>query len=437
MTIETALSHLPDLTGQTVVVATSGGVDSMSLLHALAHLRSRDFTVVVAHFDHQLRPQSQAEQQAVQRVATGYGFAFVGDCWQAGPTITTNVEAAARTARYRFLVAAAKQVNAQVVMTAHHGDDQVETLLMQWLRSGQALKMQGMQAARPLEGLTLLRPLLSVEKVELYAYAKQHQLWYAEDATNCQDDASRNWLRHHVVPRLKQQSPQLVAHTNRLAQEVQGLAALAMAQAKFLLDQARLDAWRIDWRQLGNQPAAVQQVLLNQALAEAGAQLNQRQNQALLFHLNLGQGSQAFSAYPHPVWSCYGQLWLRMPKQLSLTTPVLLSTDGQWQSVGPLRVGRFDHVPDGISDWASVSASATVVLRHPQPGDWLLIAGGHRQLLRRWFINTKVPQPLRANWLVAASGSQILWLSQNPRPELFHRPRTDTMCAVLAFDSDD
>ncbi len=187
-----------------VIVAVSGGADSLCLLHLL-HLscgvgkRYPGVNLHVAHLNHQLRGAA-SEQDAVVIEA-------LARSWQLPVTIGASdvsalaraeqlsLEEAARIARYRFLRAVAM---GQPIAVAHHKDDQVETLLLHWLRGGGLASMSGLQPRQQ----DIIRPLLAVTHADTLAYCEQHQLTPLEDASNNDPRFLRNRVRHELLPLL-------------------------------------------------------------------------------------------------------------------------------------------------------------------------------------------------------------------------------------------
>lgn len=174
------------------VLAVSGGVDSVSLLHALKDRPGVE--LVVAHFDHGIRQDSRADREFVQELARSYGLPFV---YEEGKLGSAASEATARAARYDFLRRVLKEKGARAIVTAHHRDDVLETAIINMLRgSGR----KGLTALASREGLE--RPLLDVPKSEVLAYARRHGLEWREDPTNQGTDYLRNYVRHQLLPRL-------------------------------------------------------------------------------------------------------------------------------------------------------------------------------------------------------------------------------------------
>ncbi|WP_179396122.1 tRNA lysidine(34) synthetase TilS [Lacticaseibacillus absianus] len=429
---ETLMAPFQLEAGTSVVLAVSGGVDSMVLLHLLAPMHPRRLQLTVAQFDHQLRPSSAAEQQLVVAQARALGVPVVTGTWPRSAHPVSGLEAAARAARYAFLTATAAAVHAPVIALAHHADDQLETLLFRLARSGSVRAMQGIRPTRPAGAVTLIRPLLQVSKATLRAYADAHRLAVAEDESNDDLAFSRNRLRHTVVPALKRENPQVLAHTTRLTTELTGLIALADQRGAQLLQDALVRPGVLDWTTLMRQPEPVQAALLAQQLANWQVFLPPATQAACLHALQVGSGRRAFG--PSLVTVTH-RLELRPTEAVAGPTqppqPLVL---GQWVTLPAGRVGLFDAVPADVDEWALVPAGP-IVIRQRQVGDRLRLPNGHHQLLRRFLINAKVPVAQRAQRLVAAYEDTVVWVQGKERPELFQFPRTDIIQAVLAFQT--
>ena len=174
------------------VVAVSGGVDSMALLHMLRQQPGVKLTV--AHFDHGIRMDSAEDRRHVEAVAWMHSLPFVYDQASLGPNAS---EAAARKARYDFLRRVRQATGARAIITAHHQDDALETATINLIRG------TGRKGLTSLgEHHDLHRPLLHVPKPEIIAYAQQHGLEWREDSTNLDQRYLRNYLRQTIMPKL-------------------------------------------------------------------------------------------------------------------------------------------------------------------------------------------------------------------------------------------
>lgn len=184
--------------GARLLLAVSGGVDSMVLLAATARLsRLLKLSLCVAHVDHGLRPSSAAEGESVAARCQELDIPFDGCRLPVRPK-GTNLEAWAREARYEFFERMRLNRGAQWILTAHHADDAAETVLMQLMRN------------RPLSGISrldqgrhLLRPLLDVRRVDIVRYAMRHELEWCEDASNADPAFLRNRVRLNLLPYLE------------------------------------------------------------------------------------------------------------------------------------------------------------------------------------------------------------------------------------------
>lgn len=203
-----------------VVLAVSGGADSMALLRAISALAGpRSETLCVAHFDHRLRPQSTADAEFVRQASHALGLACEVAAWTDPPTAKNGgLEASARQARYAFLRQVAESREARFVATAHTADDQAETILHRILRGTGLRGLAGIRPERPLtSGVNLVRPLLSVPRADLVAYLHGLGQEFRTDETNLDRQRTRNRLRHELLPHLAQQfNPQVATALARL-----------------------------------------------------------------------------------------------------------------------------------------------------------------------------------------------------------------------------
>ncbi|HUC87787.1 MAG TPA: tRNA lysidine(34) synthetase TilS [Candidatus Binatia bacterium] len=174
------------------VLAVSGGVDSVVLLDLLAG--SPGLTLVIAHYDHGIRPDSSKDRQFVENLSKKYDLPFYYEAGKLGPKTS---EALARQKRYKFLSSVKERTGSSAIITAHHQDDLVETVLINLLRGTGRRGLSSLKSTPDIR-----RPLLSFTKADILAYAKAHQLTWREDSTNQTDEYLRNYLRHHIVPKL-------------------------------------------------------------------------------------------------------------------------------------------------------------------------------------------------------------------------------------------
>lgn len=258
--------------GARLLVAVSGGLDSVGLLHLLHALTPRfGWILGVAHFNHQLRGRSAAaDERFVHRLAHSLGLPFFAGraaVRDLAKTKKMSLEMAARDARHAFLARSAARFKAEAVVLAHHADDQVELFFLRLFRGAGGEGLGGMKWQSPSPArarLRLIRPLLDVPREALLAYARQQHLTWREDATNASLDILRNRIRHQLVPLLRTQYQPALARTVPRLMEIVGAEAECVRAAA------------ADWRARKTRPAfvtlptAVQRAALQAQLMEYG-----------------------------------------------------------------------------------------------------------------------------------------------------------------------
>lgn len=253
--------------GDKVLAAVSGGADSLALLHVLMVLRGEfGHLLHVAHLNHQLRLEADADAEYVCKMA---------EAWKLPITITKkdvltykrehrlSPEEAARELRYKFLQDTAKKVGAAKIALGHQADDQAETVLMNLLRGS---GLTGLKAMVPRRG-NLIRPLLFIPRVEIEAYCRRQGLKPLRDSTNTDQAFRRNRVRHYLIPILAREfNPAIVSTLSRSAvilQEEEEVLSLIAAKA-FKRVNISLEEYRVVLHRkklLGLEPALQRRVL--------------------------------------------------------------------------------------------------------------------------------------------------------------------------------
>lgn len=183
--------HMIKTSEPPLIIAVSGGVDSVSLLHMLALQKK---PMIVAHVNHGIRDDSDRDQELVRELAAKYDLPFVTTKLELA---SSTSEEKARTKRYQWLEKLAKQEDAASIVTAHHQDDVLETIVINLLRG---TGWRGLASLR--ETSRRIRPLLGMSKAEVVAYAIDHELTWNEDSTNESFRYLRNRVRNRIIPRL-------------------------------------------------------------------------------------------------------------------------------------------------------------------------------------------------------------------------------------------
>ncbi|HUC86988.1 MAG TPA: tRNA lysidine(34) synthetase TilS [Candidatus Saccharimonadales bacterium] len=262
------------------VVAVSGGGDSAALLDLLAqHSQASQWELVPAHFNHGWEGDDAYESTARAAIER-YGLKA-----RVGRGKVERSEAAARTARYRFLRQVLREEQAVAIITAHHRDDLEETMLLNLLRGS------GRQGLAPFQHMPdVRRPLVGVRKAELKDYAQERQLVWCHDTYNDDLKFRRNYVRHRLIPKLKAQTPGIHEFLTATTQEAGGLnrgidAGLARL---FQVSGSRASLPRPRARQL--EPAVLSELIVAMAGAvQPGVALDRRTVEQLAVDIKTGR----------------------------------------------------------------------------------------------------------------------------------------------------
>jgi tRNA(Ile)-lysidine synthase len=269
--------------GERVLVAVSGGADSVALLAALRELAARDgreWSLSVAHLNHGLRDQAGEDEHFVRDLAGGWSLPCIvasRDVATEARRAGTGIEETARALRYHFLAEATGQFGASAVAVGHHADDNVETIVHRLARGTHLRGLAGIAPARMLgESVRLVRPLLGVGRKDVEDYCRRAGLAWREDHTNARTDFSRNFIRHELLPVMRDRlNPRLDEAVARLAAAAGEAEEYLLAVAAEVIEAASRPAGggqaALDVETLRAQPPIMRRYVLRLALERLGA----------------------------------------------------------------------------------------------------------------------------------------------------------------------
>lgn len=247
-------------------IALSGGMDSVLLLHVAVSLYSSAAKLSVIHINHQLQTNADQTEDFCQRLCAELGVPLdvrrvrVDAGHRSGGCAGAGIEEAARNARYREF--AQILTDGELLLMAHHGDDQAETVLFRLLRGTGVAGLAGMPMARTLGPGLLYRPLLDLGREQLLAWARERDLDWVEDPSNADERFDRNFLRQSVMPRLKRRWPSLTRRIGHSAYSCREADELACALAEIHFQQCADDRGALEINALGKLTLAEQKNLL-------------------------------------------------------------------------------------------------------------------------------------------------------------------------------
>ena len=381
--------------GQRVLCAVSGGLDSMCLLHMLdAWRRERDRTVTAAHFNHRIRGDAADRvEEFVRETCLKWGIPLTvgrGDARAFAKREGLSLEEAARDLRYAFLRRTAAELECERLYTAHHADDNAETILLNLVRGTGLAGLTGMDWER--DGLC--RPLLGVTREELEAYAARWNVPHVEDETNADPGAAaRNLLRLQVMPLLKELNPRAVEHIGQTARRLRGVDRSLEADAAARTAHVEVQEGRatLSMDALAQAPAAVRPRMLLRLFDLLGVgrkDVGAAHLEALMdLTRRTAWGKEGRLSLPHGVTARYCRRWLILETRPQTLTEIQLIPDS------PLRWGDYtltllDRPEDGEGIaffWRGRPGQSPVVTAAPcPPGERLTLPGarGSRSVKR-------------------------------------------------------
>ncbi len=397
--------------GGQVLVAVSGGADSVALLVAAVEA---GLEVVAAHLDHGLRgAESRADARFVAELCGRLGLRLVADAADVGEVARRrgwNLEDAARRVRYEFLHRAAGEHGCGAIAVAHTRDDQAETLLLQLLR-GSAVPA-GMPERRGL----VVRPLLGVPRAALRDFLSAQGHTWREDATNTDLRRSRAWLRHEVMPELEGRFPGAAARMAATAAGLRDVRDAIALQADALVGTGDLDA-----RALSAAPPAVQRFAVARLLAGAGGRVTsdrvERVRAAAREHAAASAAGKPTGPWRASLGSGrsvvvgYGRVRVARERSPGLREPVALQDAGAASRA--LRAAGAASAPSSSELEAMLSRHGGLMLRHRRAGDRVRLPGGSKSLADL-LVDRKVPREERDALLVLAAGEEVVWVEGVP-----------------------
>ena len=394
------------------LVAVSGGPDSVVLLHLLHQTRKlHGLELVVAHFDHGIHPDSRLVAAGVRELAAQFGLSTeVGE----GRLGAAAGETAARSARWAWLEQTRIRLGAELILTAHHADDQVETVLMRVLRGSGPAGLAGMAA----RGSLVVRPLLTFRRSELLAYLQSEGLDAWTDPANGDPRHLRAWLRTELLPNLRARLTEVDGALLRLGRQAArdrgawGAVLELLPGLDFRLED---DGFSVAAGVLSGYDSALAESVLVAAGRQAGCRLGRRAAARVL-----GLGARGVSGTSVPItegWSAemaFGRLLI--------SRRAAAQTGTAWTLQGPAGEGRWgrwrlrwsrEPAPaaqrrDGLVAWF---VPGPLEVRQWRPGERIRPLGGTgRRLLVRCFQDARVPRSRRGEWPVLAGPDGVLWL---------------------------
>lgn len=450
-----------------IIVGVSGGPDSLCLLDIL---RQAGYSVIVAHFNHQLRPEAAEDARMVEKTASR----LMLGCYIDGADVRAHADAhglsleeAARNLRYQFLFKLARERNAQAVAVGHTADDQVETIIMHVIRGSALSGLKGMSHRSIIRGfdpqIPVVRPLLGMWREETIIYCAANGLRPQYDSSNDSIDFQRNRIRHLLIPSLETYNPKFREAVLRMSQALKGDYALLMDMLESAWQKSVIEVDRhsvtFDSNEISQYSPGLQRNLIKHAmqsispevdltyatLDRAVATINNPGHTS--FRMDLKGGLRMLREANH-LYVCTpdAELPFNLWPQLIAMSAMPVSIPGHVELAGGWKFSserwrlqllareQAEQNDDPFQVWLDAkNLTKPLKLRVRRQGDQFVPLGmdGHTQKLSDFFVNVKMPQRAREKWPLLCCGDEIVWVP-GYRPSHAHR-LTESTTSVLYF----
>lgn len=412
----------PPEAGQEILVAVSGGVDSIVLLHILKKLSAgQRWKLSVAHFNHRLRGHaSDSDEAFVRKTAAAMKLPFIADgsdVKKFAKGSRLSIEMAARKLRHEFLAKVARERKIKVVTLAHHADDQVELFFLRLLRGAGSGGLAGMKRLSPSpvdKTLSLVRPLLECAKAELEQYARDNKIRYREDLTNFSTDYLRNRVRNELLPLLRRDYQPALDRTIWRVMEIVG------AEAEFVSETSR--NWTPEkGTPFEKLPVAIQREILKGQLIKLGFSADFDLVESLRRAADKPAAVIASLSISRDKAGRVGVKEQHTPKFNADQFDITLGKSGRvifdnvklgWR-MDKLRKVSFpsNSLKAGMECFDADRIGEKITLRHWHAGDRFQPIGFKAATkLQDLFVNQKIRRGQRHRLVLAESGGEIFWV---------------------------
>ncbi len=429
-----------------IIVGVSGGPDSLCLMEIL---RQAGYSLIIAHFDHQLRPESSQDARMVEMTAAR----LILDCIINGADVRAfadheklSLEEAARSLRYQFMFKLARKHNAQAVAVGHTADDQVETILMHFLRGSGLAGLKGMPYKSIVKifdaEIPIVRPLLDMRREETIKFCAANDLSPHYDSSNDSFNFQRNRIRHSLIPELENYNPKFRDAVLRMSETLKGdhafmleLLETAWHEIMIAVDEGVIT---LDFNLLSKNSLSLQRNLIKKAMQtlqpdidvdfltlERATHLIKDLSTSAVVDLKAGlrlyiENDLIFISKTNSKLPI--NLWPQLPdgRSIAISIPGQIELMGSWKlysnytPLDDLARAEAERNEDPFRVWLDAEQIPdSLELRVRRRGDRFFPLGmqGHSQKISDFFVNEKVPHRVREHWPLLCAGDEIFWVA--------------------------
>jgi len=443
--------------GSSIVVGVSGGPDSLALLHMLyKHMEKLDLNVVAAHVDHMFRgEQSRAEMEFVITFCEELGITCEArqiDVKAYAIKNKLSSQVAARECRYQFFKEILGKHQASYLALGHHGDDQIETILMRLVRGNTGEALAGMKRERPFHNGYIIRPLLDFSKEQILHYCNENHLMPRFDPSNEKTDYTRNRFRKYVLPFVKQENP--LAHekfqyfSETLLEDETYLNALTEKNMNTVIKRKENSVVEMDINAFQSLPLPLQRrgikLILNYLYVNIPSSLSSIHIESLLSLLSQDHPSGSLD-YPDglKVIKSYQTCLFTFEHDEDreyfhvLEIPSVVTLPNGYSISCKLTQVPIEKKGNDIFLLSQKDLTEPLIVRTRRQGDKIKLKGMNgRKKVKDIFIDEKIPLHSRNSWPIVEDGKgNILWIPGLKKSSLETRDIDGDGCIVLEFRS--
>lgn len=448
-----------------LLLAISGGVDSMVMLDLFERLSVVERPkITVAHVNHQLREASISEANYLRAYCQTRGIPYFETEWAEGETIQADVENQARQFRYQFFGELMTKYGFDALLTAHHQDDQAETVLMKLVKGSQLQNLVGIREESVKNNQKIIRPFLSFSKEAIVLTAKKNQVVYFNDETNQEQTYFRNRMRQQVIPQLKNENPQFLNQLSHFTQQIDYAneiiaEKIALVFPEIVTMNKTETEWILDLPKFWLENEGTQFMLLTElfqrSLVVKGVGVSHAQ-QAEVLKILKGAAPQK-QIHLQKEWRFErsyesGRLWVDTQKGMQLDSDqkeqyeirpeqALFLSDSEWLACYAVQGNQDSKIPVELKDWQKTEMTIgenhgfPLLIRKRQAGDsFVFNKSGQTKQVKRYFIDQKISAQKRLeSWIVTNQTKEILWIMPEKKSYLSIPKETDKIHYRLIY----
>ena len=411
--IQTPFSLCGEREDAGVLVAFSGGADSSALLHLLdQQAKKYGFPVTLVHVNHGIRGEEADRDEAFcRKVAKDYGYPILvtrADVPSLAKEHRRGLEEEARRLRYEVLSRAMDETGAKILVTAHHADDNLETLLFRLSRGSSLKGLGGIAPARTFGNGHLVRPLLAVSKEEILDYCRENKIDFVEDSTNAELSYSRNFIRSELVPNLKRLFDHPETRVARMTEWLREDEAYLDGIAQETLAKAGANGLPVE--ELSKLPAPIlRRVLCAFVTQKTGSEPDGNHIVSLVELVKKGKGKVALTG---KTIALIENGFLNLLSDRAATDAILPPFSvGEWTIAGlriRIEVGAKQLKNRKCASVVAFAPERPLFWRTRLPGERILL-GGHHKELRKCYREASVPPRLRDDMPLLCDDAGVLF----------------------------